>query len=146
MSVPPELTSLGSFCLLVGIYLIPCLVGSTVSYFVKNKITTKDLKAKKMGNVILKIMISSLMPAIAISILDITLEDKIDKRIILGISAIVGAAGEDITQFIISMKGLITAIKFLSKGPKNLSSLAELSDRLEEYNNHRDEDNNDESE
>ena len=139
MSVPPELTSLGSFCLLVGIYMVPCLVGSAVSYIVKNKITTKDLKSKKLGNISFRIFISSLLPSVVMSTLDILFLNKVDRRVILATSVLIGAAGDDVTHFLISLKGIMSVVRFLSKGSKSLSDLAELSSNLEEYNKHREE-------
>ena len=145
MSVPPELSSLGSFCLLVGIYRVPCLVGSAVSYITKNKITTKDLKPKKIGNISFRIFIASLLPAVVMSALDILFLNKFDRRIILATSVLIGAAGDDLTHFLISLKGIVAVLKFLSKGSKSLSDLAELSSNLEEYNKHQEEIKNNES-
>lgn len=134
MSIPSELLSLINFCFLTMVYLVPSLVGSTVSFFVKQKLPTGKgrKKTKKVSSIIGSIFLSSILPAVIMTMLDVYLGENLpDRRLLMGIQVLIGAVGEDVTHVFLNIKSTIALIKTISGGIDNLSSIEEMSNHLD---------------
>ena len=148
MSIPSELLSLINFCFLTTVYLVPSLVGSTVSFFVKRNLSTGKgrKKSKKISSIIGSIFLSSILPAVIMTMLDVYLGDNLpDRRLLMGIQVLIGAVGEDVTHVFMNIKSTIALIKTISSGIDNLSNIEEMSNHLDNLSkNKKDEDKDEE--
>lgn len=125
MSDPSMMMSLESMGIMFAIYLIPCLVGSAVSFIIKNNIATKGMRKRKLGKAIFFVFISSILPSILMCTLDILLSDKdVDERLLMLMAIFIGAAGDDLSHYVISKQGITAILKLIAKGSKSLSELS----------------------
>lgn len=140
MTMPTEISALMHFCIHMTEYIIPCLLGSAVSYYIKSKTTSGRKKHSSMRKVIGTAFAGAIIPCVIMMVIDLIFANKgLNDDLLMALSVLLGAIGEDITRFLLNIKNILIIIKTLSKGVDEFKDIAEAIEKLEE----QDEENKD---
>lgn len=133
MIIPTEVSTLLHFFMHMLEYLIPCILGSTVSYFIKNKTTSGKKKRTSAQKVALTVFTGAIIPCVIVVIIDHIFSSKgLGGDLLMGLAVLIGAIGEDVTRFLLNIKNILILIKTLSKGVDEFKEIAEVIERMEE--------------
>lgn len=136
------LKSLLEFFVVFGSFYIPCLIGATVSMFIKRDNTVKDaIKNKKrvpkfnLKKTVPLVLMSAILPAILMAVLYDAIQEKVSNGVVLmALAALFGAIGDDLRR-ILKLKGIIAIIKIITNG---ISEIGQIEDALEDNNSNID--------
>ena len=139
MAEPTEISALVHFCMHMIKYIVPCLLGSAVSYYIKNKTTSGRKKHVPMLKIIGTILTGSIIPCVIMIGVDHIFASKgLNSDLLMALAVLLGAIGENITRFLLNIKNILTIIKTLSRGVDEFKEIAEAIEKLEESNDDED--------
>lgn len=130
MAIPSEVNDLLNFLILLCVYFVPCLIGSSVSFYLKNKTILIGKKKHKTHIRISPLFIFAVIPAVIITFIKIYWGDKLaNPSMLFAASVVAGALGEDITNIFTNIKVIF---EFLKKTSKTANELDPMIDKLAE--------------
>lgn len=133
MTTPTEISALGHFCMHMIEYIVPCLLGSAVSYYIKNKATSSRKKHTPVQKIIGTVFAGAIIPSVIMLIIDHIFSSKgLNDDLLMALSVLLGAIGEDITRFLLNIRNILLLVKTLSKGVDEFKEIAEVIEKLEE--------------
>lgn len=136
MTTPTEISALAHFCIHMVEYIVPCLLGSAVSYYIKNKTTSGRKKHAPAQKIIGTVFAGAIIPCVIMLIIDHIFSSKgINDDLLMALAVLLGAIGEDITRFLLNIKNILLIVKTLSKGVDEFKEIAEVIEKLEENEN-----------
>lgn len=140
MAIPSEVNDLLNFLIILCVYLIPCLIGSSVSFYLKNRAVFADKKKRKTRMRIMSLFINAIIPAVIISFINIYWGEKLaNSNMLFAVAVIAGALGEDITKIFTNIKTAFDFIKMASHSKSNIDPIvSKIVDAVKEA---QDEDN-----
>lgn len=116
MAIPSEVNDLVNFLILLCVYLIPCLIGSSVSFYLKNRAFFTGKKKHKSLIRISPLFIYAVIPAVIITFINIYWGDKLaNSNMLFAVAVIAGALGEDITKIFTNIQVIFEFLKKSSK-------------------------------
>lgn len=126
--------ALVEFFIVFGSFYVPCVIGSVISFFIKREKTIKtsisdnkqvpEIDKKKT---VIGILLSAILPAIVITALYETLQEKIHNgAVLMAVAALFGAIGDDLRK-LVTFKGVIAVIKVITNG---IASISQLEDAI----------------
>lgn len=128
MAIPAEVTDLMNFLIILCVYLIPCLIGSSVSFYLKNRAFFTGKKKHKTHIRISPLFIYAVIPAVIITFINIYWGAKLPNHTMLfAVAVIAGALGEDITKIFTNIK---VVFEFLKKTPKSSTDIDPLVNQI----------------
>ena len=115
MAIPTEVCDLLNFLIILCVYLIPCLIGSSVSFYLKNRTILTGKKRHRSHLRISPLFIYAIIPAVIITFINIYWGDKLaNPSMLFAVAVVAGALGEDITNIFTNIKVIL---EFLKKAP-----------------------------
>lgn len=134
MTMPTEIYALVHFCIQMIEYIIPCLLGSAVSYYIKSKATSGRKKHPPVRKVIGTAFAGTIIPCVIMMVVDHIFANKgLNDDLLMALSVLLGAIGEDITRFFLNIKNILVLLKTISKGVDEFKDIAEVIEKLEEH-------------
>lgn len=128
MAIPTEVCDLLNFLIILCVYLIPCLIGSSVSFYLKNRAFFTGKKKHKTSIRISPLFIYAVIPAVIITFINIYWGAKIPNHTMLfAVAVIAGALGEDITKIFTNIK---VVFEFLKKTPNSSTDIDPLVSQI----------------
>lgn len=128
------------FVLTLSFYLLPALVGSLISSYMKNisKITDNDKSTRAQE--IAKMIFSAIVPAILLASVHPYLSEVVDQTaLLIGIAFIAGCMGEELLRIVTSFSSLLKVIRVLGTKIAKVKDLADVvSDIADEVNKEED--------
>ena len=92
MAIPSEVNDLLNFLIILCVYFIPCLIGSAVSFYLKNRTILSGKKRRKSRLRISPLFIYAVIPAVIITFIKIYWGDKLANSSMLFAVAVVEGA------------------------------------------------------
>lgn len=133
MATPTEISALIHFCIHMIEYIVPCILGSAVSYYIKNKTAPGRKKRTPVHKVIGTVFTGAIIPCIIMMVIDHIFANKgLNDDLLMALAVLLGAIGEDITRFLLNIKNILMIIKTLSKGVDEFKEIAEVIEKLDD--------------
>lgn len=119
------------FLMLFIFYFLPALIGSVISFYVKNILEKRKTKKKiETSQAVFSMLMSAMAPAILLTSLDNILEAKIeDHNLLIGLGFLTGCIGSEILNTITSFKTLFNLFTVIGS---HIDQLKNLSDVLKQ--------------
>lgn len=143
MAIPSEVNDLLNFLILLCVYIIPCLIGSSVSFYLKNRTILTGKKRHRSHLRISPLFIYAIIPAVIITFINIYWGDKLaNPSMLFDVAVVAGALGEDITNIFTNIKVIL---EFLKKAPEATKDIDPMMVKLVEAVKAAEEEDEDES-
>lgn len=120
------------FLMLFIFYFLPALIGSVISFYVKNILEKRKNKKKlETSQAVFTILMSAMAPAILLTSLDNILEAKIeDHNLLIGLGFLTGCIGSEILNTITSFKTLFNLFTVIGSHIDQLKNLADVMKQI----------------
>lgn len=120
------------FLMLFIFYFLPALIGSVISFYVKNILEKRKNKKKlETSQTVFTILMSAMAPAIILTSLDNILEAKIeDHNLLIGLGFLTGCIGSEILNTITSFKTLFNLFTVIGSHIDQLKNLADVMKQI----------------
>lgn len=120
------------FLMLFIFYFLPALIGSVISFYVKNILEKRKNKKKlETSQAVFTILMSAMAPAIILTSLDNILEAKIeDHNLLIGLGFLTGCIGSEILNTITSFKTLFNLFTVIGSHIDQLKNLADVMKQI----------------